>query len=130
DPRLTAYALGELDDGDRAAVEQELAESESAREALEQIRAAVAELTEALQLEPVELLREEQRVAIAGEAVLVAPVEVPDLAPAARRARFIALAGAVMSIVAASILMLVLPSPSRHAARPVAQSEHSILMSP
>ena len=52
DPRLTAYALGELSESDRAAVEQQIGESvetlleiEAIREAAGQLRAALREET-------------------------------------------------------------------------------------
>ena len=48
DPRLTAYALGELDESDRPALELQLNESESAREIVAQIRAMAALLTKTL----------------------------------------------------------------------------------
>ena len=52
DPRLTAYALGELDEKDRAEVEAELAKNQAAREAVAEIHAAADLLTRELQQEP------------------------------------------------------------------------------
>ena len=48
DPKLTAYALGELDAGERAAVEAALARSPECRRAVAEIRALGTELTTAL----------------------------------------------------------------------------------
>ena len=52
DPRLTAYALGELDAADRAEVEALLADSPEARRFVEEIRATARLLTEQLHQEP------------------------------------------------------------------------------
>jgi len=52
DPRLTAYALGELDDADRAEVETLLAGSAEARSFVEETRATAQLLTEHLHREP------------------------------------------------------------------------------
>ena len=48
DPKLTAYALGELDARERAAVEAALARSPECRRAVDEIRALGTELTTAL----------------------------------------------------------------------------------
>src|SRR3954471_24450408 len=48
DPRLTAYALGELDGDERAAVEAALRHDPSARAAVEGIRATAAQIESAL----------------------------------------------------------------------------------
>ncbi len=48
DPKLTAYALGELDAGERAAVEAALARSPECRRAVAEIRARGGDLTNAL----------------------------------------------------------------------------------
>ncbi|MBI5770070.1 MAG: von Willebrand factor type A domain-containing protein [Verrucomicrobia bacterium] len=52
DPRLTAYALGELEGDERAAVEAALRQRPELRAALEEIRAATAQLEDALASEP------------------------------------------------------------------------------
>ena len=52
DPKLTAYALGELDAGERAALETALRNDPAARAAVEEIRAAAAKLEFALAAEP------------------------------------------------------------------------------
>src|SRR4051812_22100310 len=64
DPRLTAYALGELDDADRAEVESALADDPSGRLAVEEIRATAQLLAEGLRREPSPGLAPEQREAI------------------------------------------------------------------
>lgn len=52
DPRLTAYALSELDGDDRAELEAALAESPDARDEIESIRQLAGNLTEAYAAEP------------------------------------------------------------------------------
>src|SRR5262245_34438433 len=64
DPRLTAYALGELDAAEAAEVERLLAESPACRAAVEEIRDLAGMLTAELQREPVPALTETQRAAI------------------------------------------------------------------
>jgi hypothetical protein len=51
DPKLTAYALGELDEADRAAVEAQLAEDEASRKFVQEVRETVAELSDVLDTE-------------------------------------------------------------------------------
>ena len=64
DPKLTAYALGELSDADRAAVEKLLTRSEPARQTVERIRETAGELTHELAAEPTATLSQENRNAI------------------------------------------------------------------
>ncbi|MGA2137688.1 MAG: von Willebrand factor type A domain-containing protein [Verrucomicrobiia bacterium] len=52
DPRLTAHALGELDDAERADLEALLQDDETARREVETIRRAATVLTDKLQSEP------------------------------------------------------------------------------
>jgi Ca-activated chloride channel family protein len=53
DPRLTAYALGEMSDGERAAFERELAHDPAAQQAIADIRGLGGQLEAALATEPV-----------------------------------------------------------------------------
>ncbi len=52
DPQLTAYALGELDEAERAVVEARLRDDPAARAAVEAIRATAVQLEAALAAEP------------------------------------------------------------------------------
>ena len=52
DPRLTTYALGEMETGERAAFEQLLAQDPAARRTVEEIRAFAGTLGGALEAEP------------------------------------------------------------------------------
>jgi Ca-activated chloride channel family protein len=64
DPRLTAFAFGELNGSDKEAMEELLAESEEAREALKNIEQTVALVREELIAEPSAGLTSAQRAAI------------------------------------------------------------------
>lgn len=65
DPRLTAYALDELEDAAaRAAVEALLRRSKEARRAVDEMRALARDLTEELAAEPAPALDEARRAAI------------------------------------------------------------------
>ena len=64
DPRLTAYALDELDAAERAEVEAQLAGDPERRRFVEEIRTTARLLTEQLQKEPSPKLATEQREAI------------------------------------------------------------------
>jgi Ca-activated chloride channel homolog len=64
DSRLTAYALGELDETEREAVEHELLQSEAARQAVEEIRAMAEVLKTELGAEPRLQFSEAQRSSI------------------------------------------------------------------
>src|SRR3712207_1384591 len=68
DPRLTAFALGELDDdpAERAAVEAQVADCAESRRAVDEIRATARLLTEQLRGEPAPGLSPEHREAIEG----------------------------------------------------------------
>jgi hypothetical protein len=79
DPKLTAYALGELDAAERSAVESELAASPAARQELEEIREVATMLTEQLKSEPHGGMSDLQRIAIEEQAARLRkpPVRVP-----------------------------------------------------
>ncbi|MGE0377934.1 MAG: von Willebrand factor type A domain-containing protein [Planctomycetaceae bacterium] len=73
DPVLTAYVLGELPDGDRAAVEAHLTSSPESRRAVEELQGLSAQLFEALQFEPAPALTDAQRQAIRAAAINTSP---------------------------------------------------------
>jgi Ca-activated chloride channel family protein len=64
DPKLTAYALGELDDHDRLAVEAALLRQPELRQAVDEIRSMAALLATELASEPTAALSDSQRRAI------------------------------------------------------------------
>ncbi|HOC71933.1 MAG TPA: hypothetical protein PKL54_03915, partial [Candidatus Hydrogenedentes bacterium] len=80
DPLLTAYALGEVTDEERAAVERFLEKNPDARAEVEEIRAAATLLTGALAEEDAPALTPEQRAAVL-EAAEPAPIRAPVRAP-------------------------------------------------
>ena len=81
DPRLTAYALGELDDAERVEFESSIAESDEARRFIEETRATARLLAEHLGREGSPGLSPEQRQSI--EKRLHAQAQSPLQAPAA-----------------------------------------------
>lgn len=113
DPRITAYALGELPEAERAEVEAILEGDEGARALVEELRATVGELESQLSREPALALTGEQRAAI--ESAASGPVAV------APRLRI--LPSAVGTALAAGLLAIVYVGtrpvePERHASRP------------
>ncbi len=89
DPRLTAFALGELEDHERPAVEAQLEACAESRTAVEEIRAAARLLEDELRREASPGLAPEQRSAIEGR--LAHPSR-----PAARAWISLALAASVL----------------------------------
>jgi Ca-activated chloride channel family protein len=85
DPRLTAFALGELDEQERAEFEQFLEGSEEAREAVSEIQETIGLLRDELVAEPAPSLTDEQRaaVAMASGAVAATAEELPTVEVAA-----------------------------------------------
>ena len=65
DPRITAYALGELDDDERAELERQLEQSPKGRQLVQELQALASQLTEELGQEPELELSEAQHEAIA-----------------------------------------------------------------
>src|SRR5918994_6770016 len=94
DPRLTAYALGELDASERSAIEVLLAESRESRQFVEDVRASAELLTAQLHREPSPGLASEHRRAIEGR--------IQPTPPAKRRPRWIPYALAASLLVAMS----------------------------
>jgi len=72
DAKLTAYALGELDEATRADVEARMAEDPAAREAVEETRRAAGILREELAAEPALKLTAAQRAAVEANAAAAA----------------------------------------------------------
>lgn len=118
DPRLTAFVLGEIDDSDRAGIEQLLESSPAAQAAVQEIEETIGVLKEGLASEPVPELTAEQRSTVeeqlAGGVTATAssmPVT-DDSVDRTHRAgtRFGKLAGVVASVCALGLLVtFVLP---------------------
>src|SRR5579862_58771 len=84
DPQLTAYALGELEPGERAAVEAGLRDNPDCRRVVEEIREAAGRLSAELAAEPCPELSPRQRSAIESklEPVKIVPLWRWNWAPA------------------------------------------------
>ncbi len=67
DPKWTAYVLDELDSAERAAVDQELADSSDARELIGELRETATLLESSLQSESAYLLSSQQRAVVVGQ---------------------------------------------------------------
>jgi Ca-activated chloride channel family protein len=94
--QLTAYALGELSERERAEVEARLAESEDVRRELEEIQATVAVLRETLAGEPHVELSAAQRQAVEQEARRARVVRFPIVRMLMRPASLAAAASLVL----------------------------------
>lgn len=79
DPRLTAYALGELDEQERATIDAQLTDNESARRTVDEIRQTAGVLTKELQAEECPEKSIDCRLAV--EAQLLPTSEKPVLFP-------------------------------------------------
>src|SRR4051794_40454875 len=95
DPKLTAYALGEMNAADRAEMEARLATDDAARAEVQSIRALAGRLTEDLReeaaSEPLKLPRRTrwaERLAVAAAACVVIGGSVAVLLPAMSHARY------------------------------------------
>src|ERR1700750_1155993 len=73
DPRLTAYALNELDESERHEIDAHLLEDPAARRLVEEIRAASELLSAELKKESAPALKSEQRAAIQAKALFANP---------------------------------------------------------
>jgi Ca-activated chloride channel family protein len=111
DPKWTAYVLGELNDAERAQVENELESSAAAREVVEEIRLATSLLKEELAKDTVVGLSTKQRRAVAAAASAQ-----PQVRPLFRWLRVAASAAAIALIVATLSIPSLLRS--RQAATP------------
>jgi Ca-activated chloride channel family protein len=121
---LTAYALNEVDEAERAAVEAHLKEHERDRHTVEEIRAAAGALTNELKSEKAPGLTDAQREAIASAAS--APNRVPARNPfRMTRSTWLAIAASVMLVagVVAIVLSTSKPSPSAAACKAFAEAE-------
>ena len=128
DPRLTAYALGELDPTERAQVEALLAESAEARTELEGIRETIALLSRELTFEPAFNLTASQRESVEqaasldnGERLGVSPpcsavVDTEGLRQAARlsKSRWGAIARTATTVAVVAAVVEAVPLVSRY----------------
>ncbi len=125
DPRLTAYALDELDAAERETVEKFLAENPAARGAVEEIRETIAMLREEFEGESALVLGASQRAAVLENAPETDGAESKIVRPKgfSRVSRFLGVAAVAACLCAVSVVGL------RHymeqASRPPVASEAS-----
>lgn len=107
DPRLTAFVLGEIEDTDRAEIEQLLEFSPEAQATVKELEETIGLLKEGLAMEPAPVLTAEQRAAVEEEAQSPAPKDAPVAAASSVYdgnpgliARFGKLGGVVASVAA------------------------------
>ncbi len=112
DPRLTAYALGELDPTERETFERLLDDSPVAAAAVAEIRELAGTLTAEFRREPVPALTAAQRDAILA-ARLPAPAPRPSARPRFARPRPMWLASLATMAGMIIVTALVLPTPNR-----------------
>jgi len=107
--RLTAYALGELDDAEREAVEKALETDKTARELVDELRGTARFAGEALKAQPAAALAQEQRQAIERQAATARPNPVQaNLRKKRRRTRW----GMLAITAAAATLLVVVATPN------------------
>ncbi len=114
DPKVTAYALGDLDDKERSIVEAQMAGSEDSRKEVEEIRKTAAALREAFGSAPRHELTPEQR-----SAIEAATTRQPTgMVPSGRRFPSpLRVAAVLASAAAAVVLVLAVSLPSLLRAR-------------
>jgi len=116
DPRLTAFVLGEIDDSDRAEIEQLLETSPEAQAAVKEIEETIGVLREGLASEPIPELTAEQRAAVEEQLAGATIAAAPELAVKRPSARFGKLAGTIASVAALG-LVVTLAAPQLQPAR-------------
>ncbi|MEX2138908.1 MAG: von Willebrand factor type A domain-containing protein [Pirellulales bacterium] len=120
DPKWTAYAFGELDESERAAIEAELRDNPAAQQLVDELQRTGELLKNALAKEPVARLTAEQRAALAvvvSEQPSAAGSAIVDLVPQVRQLRQRRRWAAVFGVVAASGLIAALLLPAMQSAR-------------
>ena len=110
DPRLTAYALGELDPAERAQVEAMLTDSAEARTALEEIRETIGLLSRNLTFEPALTLTISQRQLV--EQAVVVPIPVVAASPG-KNARWVVIVRTATTVAAVAAVAVAVPWVSR-----------------
>src|SRR5258708_3736643 len=112
DPRLTAYALGELDPTERETFERLLDDSPAARAEVDDIRNLTGALAAEFRREPVLTLSAAERNAILS-ARLPVPVSRPSIRPRGVRPRLMWLGSLATMAGIVVVTALVLPTPNR-----------------
>jgi Ca-activated chloride channel family protein len=118
DPRLTAYALGELEPAERADLDAELQKDPGLRQAVEEIRQTAISLREELSAEPCPRLLPDQREAVASR--LEEPANIVHL-PRWRLFRTAAWAAAAAGIMAVLAWQFWFATPAKQPAQQLAK---------
>lgn len=105
DPRLTAYALGELDAAERQAIEAALAQDERARHVVDEVRALARLLSDQLHTEPRIGLTEAQRSSILARAESHTNRVFPFVSSGQRWLRHAAAAAAMLAVAAGTYVV-------------------------
>ena len=105
DPRLTAYALGELSPGEAAEVEALLADSADARAAVEEIRGITHELSDRLSAEAAPVLTSAQRTAIMKGSPKPTPQRQPAAAGRPGKSSTVVIGACLMVLLAGAVVM-------------------------
>jgi Ca-activated chloride channel family protein len=105
DPRLTAFVLGEIDDSDRAEIEQLLETSPEAQAAVKEIEETIGVLKEGLASEPTPELTAEQRATVEEQLAGATVASAAEATPQRPSARFGKLAGTIASVAALGLVV-------------------------
>ena len=105
DPRLTSFVLGEIDDSDRAEIEQLLETSPEAQAAVKEIEETIGVLKEGLASEPTPELTAEQRAVVEEQLAGGTVTAASETASKRPGARFGKIAGAVASVAVLGIIV-------------------------
>src|SRR5437588_7838376 len=114
DPRLTAYALGELDPSEREAIERLMGDSPPAQLAVREIRELAGLLATELRQEPVAALTAAQRSAILDAGAPTVAPATATLGAARRRfvnSRWVSRFAALATVAALFAVAALLPAP-------------------
>lgn len=121
DPRLTAYALGELDEGERVEIERQLAGNAECQAYVAELRQLAGQITGSLTQEPVVELTAVQHTAIEAAAVeVVLPTAVNRQRRRTALIRFSAGVAAMVMIASTALYLSQTPSPQLTPAQPMA----------
>ena len=130
DPRLTSFVLGEIDDSDRAEIEQLLETSPEAQAAVKEIEETIGVLKEGLSSEPTPELTAEQRAAVEEQLSLPKIAPALEASPVRSSGSFGKIVGAAASVAALGIVAaLVLPSVNS-TSRLASSSDEDVAASP
>src|SRR5215831_5097895 len=122
DPKYTTFVLNELDDAERAAVQDELQSNPQAAALVAEIRMATDQIAHALKSEPLPALTEAQR-----EAILVAPAsKTAAKSSTSRRRLFWTTAIAASALIVAGAAWLMRRSNDSLAGREIASTDFKL----